>query len=128
LRATEVEFFQNKSYPISKGRYFNAYEAENNIPVAVLGYHFAEEYFKDKDPIGQVLVLGSQRFTIVGVLASDVLNTGNGMNFDPWQREWDLKAVYIPLKYGATYLSPARMIHQIYIQSNSSEDYAKLKK
>ena len=83
LRATEVEFFQNKSYPISKGRYFNAYEAENNIPVAVLGYHFAEEYFKDKDPIGQVLVLGSQRFTIVGVLASDVLNTGNGMNFDP---------------------------------------------
>jgi len=127
LRATEVEFFQNKSYPISKGRYFNAYEAENNIPVAVLGYHFAEEYFKDKDPIGQVLVLGSQRFTIVGVLASDVLNTGNGMNFDPWQREWDLKAVYIPLKYGATYLSPARMIHQIYIQSNSSEDYAKLK-
>ncbi len=127
LRATEVEFFQNKSYPISKGRYFNTYEAENNIPVAVLGYHFAEEYFKDKDPIGQVLVLGSQRFTIVGVLASDVLNTGNGMNFDPWQREWDLKAVYIPLKYGATYLSPARMIHQIYIQSNSSEDYAKLK-
>jgi len=127
LRATEVEFFQNKSYPISKGRYFNAYEAENNIPVAVLGYHFAEEYFKDKDPIGQVLVLGSQRFTIVGVLASDVLNTRNGMNFDPWQREWDLKAVYIPLKYGATYLSPARMIHQIYIQSNSSEDYAKLK-
>jgi len=127
LRATEVEFFQNKSYPISKGRYFNAYEAENNIPVAVLGYHFAEEYFKDKDPIGQVLVLGSQRFTIVGVLASDVLNTGNGMNFDPWQREWDLKAVYIPLKYGATYLSLARMIHQIYIQSNSSEDYAKLK-
>ncbi len=127
LRATEVEFFQNKSYPISKGRYFNAYEAENNIPVAVLGYHFAQEYFKDKDPIGQVLVLGSQRFTIVGVLASDVLNTGNGMNFDPWQREWDLKAVYIPLKYGATYLSPARMIHQIYIQSNSSEDYTKLK-
>jgi len=127
LRATEVEFFQNKSYPISKGRYFNAYEAENNIPVAVLGYHFAEEYFKDKDPIGQVLVLGSQRFTIVGVLASDVLNTGNGMNFDPWQREWDLKAVYVPLKYGATYLSPARMIHQIYIQSNSSEDYTKLK-
>ncbi len=127
LRATEVEFFQNKSYPISKGRYFNAYEAENNIPVAVLGYHFAEEYFKDKDPIGQVLVLGSQRFTIVGVLASDVLNTGNGMNFDPWQREWDLKAVYVPLKYGATYLSPARMIHQIYIQSNSSEDYAKVK-
>jgi putative ABC transport system permease protein len=127
LRATEVEFFQNKSYPIGKGRYFNAYEAENNIPVAVLGYHFAEEYFKDKDPIGQVLVLGSQRFTIVGVLASDVLNTGNGMNFDPWQREWDLKAVYVPLKYGATYLSPARMIHQIYIQSNSSEDYTKLK-
>jgi len=127
LRATEVEFFQNKSYPIGKGRYFNSYEAENNIPVAVLGYHFAEEYFKDKDPIGQVLALGSQRFTVVGVLASDILNTGNGMNFNPWEREWDLKAVYIPLKYGATYIEPKRIIHQIYLQSYSSEDYAKLK-
>ncbi|HPA24951.1 MAG TPA: ABC transporter permease, partial [Candidatus Cloacimonas sp.] len=92
-----------------------------------LGYHFAEEYFKDKDPIGQVLALGSQRFTVVGVLASDILNTGNGMNFNPWEREWDLKAVYIPLKYGATYLEPKRIIHQIYLQSYSSEDYAKLK-
>jgi len=127
LRATEVEFFHNKSYPIAKGRYFNAYEAENNIPVAVLGYHFAEEYFKDKDPIGQVLALGSHRFTVVGVLASDILNTGNGMNFNPWEREWDLKAVYIPLKYGATYLEPKRIIHQIYLQSYSSDDYAKLK-
>jgi len=127
LRATEVEFFHNKSYPIAKGRYFNAYEAENNIPVAVLGYHFAEEYFKDKDPIGQVLALGSHRFTVVGVLASDILNTGNGMNFNPWEREWDLKAVYIPLKYGATYIEPKRIIHQIYLQSYSSDDYAKLK-
>jgi len=127
LRATEVEFFQNNTYPIGKGRYFNAYEEENNIPVAVLGYYFAEEYFKDKDPIGQVLALGSHRFTVVGVLASDILNTGNGMNFNPWEREKDLKAVYVPLKYGATYLERNRIIHQIYLQSYSTNDYAKLK-
>jgi len=127
LRATEVEFFQNNTYPIGKGRYFNAYEEENNIPVAVLGYYFAEEYFKDKDPIGQVLALGSHRFTVVGVLASDILNTGNGMNFNPWEREKDLKAVYVPLKYGATYLERNRIIHQIYLQSYSTDDYAKLK-
>lgn len=127
LRATEVDFFKNKSYPIGKGRYFNAYEAENNIPVAVLGSQFAEEYFKDKDPIGQVLALGSHRFTVVGVLAPDVLNSGNGMNFNPWERQWDLKAVYIPLKYGATYIEPNKIIHQIYLQSYSTEDYLKLK-
>jgi hypothetical protein len=74
-----------------------------------LGYQFAEEYFKDKDPIGQVLALGSHRFTVVGVLAPDVLNSGNGMNFNPWERQWDLKAVYIPLKYGATYIEPIRL-------------------
>ncbi len=123
----EVEFFQNKSYPIGKGRYFNSYEAENNIPVAVLGYHFAEEYFKDKDPIGQVLVC-LQRFTVVGVLASDILNTGNGMNFDPREREWDSESCVYSVKiWGYLFRSPKRMIHQICIQSNSSEDYAKLK-
>jgi putative ABC transport system permease protein len=128
MRATNAEYFRNKTYKIGQGRYFNDYENENAMAVAVLGYHFAEEYFPGKKPVGQYLQLGSHRFKIVGVLASDALSTGNGMNFNNWERMEDLKAVYIPLKYGAQYLGTGGTVHMIYLQAASEDGYASLKK
>jgi len=128
MRATDAEFFRNKSYPIGKGRMFNSYEDENAAPVAVLGYYFAQERFKEKNPIGQTLTLGRHRFTVVGVLADDVLSSGNGMNFNTWERKEDLKVVYVPLKYGVTYFGTGGMVHQIYLQAASEADYNSLKK
>jgi len=127
LRATNTEFFRNKSYVIGKGRYFRAYEEEQGAAVAVIGYEFANQYFKVKDPLGKELQFGKHRFLIVGVLADDVLNSGNGMNFNPWERRQDLKAVYVPLAYGAHYFGTGDMIHQIYLQADSEADYAGLK-
>ncbi|MDD2228938.1 MAG: ABC transporter permease [Candidatus Cloacimonetes bacterium] len=128
LRATNTEYFINKTYKIGKGRYFNEYENENNMAVAVLGYHFAEEYFPGKNPVGEYLTLGANRFRIVGVLASDALSSGNGMNFNTWERKEDLKAVYVPLKYGARYLGTGGTLHQIYLQAASEAAYSTLKK
>ena len=127
LRATNAEFFRNKSYPIDKGRSFRVYEEEAGAAVAVLGYSFAKQYYKDKNPLGEQLQLGQHRFTIIGVLQDDVLNNGNGMNFNNWERREDLKAVYVPLAYGASYFGTGGMIHQIYLQASSEADYAKLK-
>jgi putative ABC transport system permease protein len=128
LRATDAEFFRNKSYPIGQGRMFNSYEDENAASVAILGYYFAQERFKQKNPIGQTLTLGQHRFTIIGVLADDVLSSGNGMNFNNWERKEDLKAVYVPLKYGVNYFGTGGMVHQIYLQAASEADYGTLKK
>lgn len=127
LRAANTEYFKNKTFPIGQGRYYNQYENDNSMPVAVLGYHFAKEYFSKGNPIGQSLQLGAHRFTIVGVLADDALSTGNGMNFNNWERKEDLKAVYIPLKYGTNYLGTGGTIHQIYLQASSEKEFGQLK-
>ncbi|MDY0151770.1 MAG: ABC transporter permease [Candidatus Cloacimonas sp.] len=128
LRAATEEFFHNKTYPIGQGRYYNAYENDNAMPVAVLGHQFAQEYYKQGNPIGQTLQLGTLRLTIVGILAEDALSMGNGMNFNTWERREDLKAVYVPLKYGAQYLGTGGVIHQIYLQAASEAEFATLKK
>jgi putative ABC transport system permease protein len=127
LRATNRSFFTTKSYTLSAGRLFNPYEEENRIPVAVLGSYFAQDYFGDKDPIGKSVKLGDTRFTVVGVLSKDKLNQGSGMNFNNWERKEDLKAVYVPLSYGAKYLGTGGGVHMIYLQAKSKKDIDNLK-
>ncbi len=127
LRATNRSFFTVKSYVLSAGRLFNSYEEENRIPVAVLGHYFAKDYFGEKDPIGQTVKLGDTRFTVVGVLGADKLNQSGGMNFNTWERKEDLKAVYVPLSYGAKYLGTGGGVHMIYLQAKSEEDFDQLR-
>lgn len=127
LRATEPEFFRNKTYPILQGRYFNTYEAEELLPVAVLGYFFAQEQYGSANPVGQTLQLGTQRYQIVGVLAKDQLSTGNGMNFNNWERKQDLSAVYVPLKYGVYNFGTNKGLHMIYLQAASEEQFRRMK-
>lgn len=127
LRATNNEFFTTQNYSVQSGRYFNKYESENLIPVIILGYHFAKEHFGDRDPINSLINLGLNRYRIIGVLEDDNLNSGNGMHFNPWQRMEDLKAVYIPLRFGARYLSQNMQIHYIKIQAASEEEFEPVK-
>ena len=127
IRATNTEFFRNKSYNIGQGRYYNSYESDNLMPVVVLGYYFAKDHFGDEDPIGKTLSLGKYRLTVVGVLAKDALNSGNGMNFNNFEREQDLKAVYVPLEYGATYFGTSKGVHTIYLQASSETKFYEMK-
>ena len=127
IRATDVEFFTNKSYKLSRGRYYSAYESQNLLPVAVLGYYFAESQFGKEDPIGKTITLGKNKFQVVGVLAKDVLSSGNGMNFNNYEREQDLKAVYVPLEYGANYFGTKKGIHTIYLQAASEAKFYEMK-
>ncbi len=127
LRGTNTSFFQNKTYEIKSGRYFSAREEETAQPVLVLGYYFAEEQFPGIDPVGKMMNLSGQRYRIIGVLDKDALNSSTGMNFNSWERNNDLKAVYVPLKFAATYLSSRRAIHYIYLQAPNEAAYPDLK-
>ncbi|MBW6514699.1 MAG: ABC transporter permease [Candidatus Syntrophosphaera sp.] len=127
LRATDPEYFANKTYPIQRGRFYNGYENDKLLPVAVLGYHFAKEQYGSADPVGKTLQLGPHRLRIVGVLADDQLSSGSGMNFNSWERKEDLSAVYVPLKYGSQYLGTNKGLHLIYLQAASEEEFRTLK-
>jgi putative ABC transport system permease protein len=126
LTATNLDFFKTKTYPLKAGRYFNHFEEKTASRVAVIGFHAAEKYFKDSDPLGEIITVGENRYKIIGVLEDDLLNR-TGMNFNAWQRRSDLSAVYIPLTTGAKYLKQDGAIDNIYIQSQSKETFSEMK-
>jgi putative ABC transport system permease protein len=127
LRATSADFFSNKTYPVGQGRLFNAYENDSALPVAVLGHYFARDAFGQANPVGRFLQLGNHRLQIVGVLDKDQLDSGNGMNFNTWERRQDLEAVYVPLKYGAYHFGTNKGLHMIYLQAHSEQEFREMK-
>lgn len=126
LKATNNDFFYTQTYPLRSGRYFNTFEMKSSSKVCILGFHFAEQNFQS-DPLGKFVKIGENRYKVIGVLKDDVLNT-NGMNFNPWGRRMDLRAVYIPLSTGAKYLRSSRAIDYIYLQAKNEEQFPEMKR
>ncbi len=123
LKGTNTTFFKNKTYVLKSGRYFNSFEEENASPVIVLGYYFAEEQFGTTNPVGRMINISGHRYLIIGVLDKDKLNQRQGMNFNNWERRNDLKAVFVPLKFAAIYLSQNRAVFYIYLQAKDGVIY-----
>lgn len=126
ISATNNEFFHNKTYLLKEGRYFNAFEEKNAVKVCIIGYYFAERYFPQDDPIDKIITVGENRYKIIGVLGEDVLNKA-GMDFNRWERHYDLRSVYIPLSTGALYLRNNNAIDYIYIQAFDGKSFWNLK-
>jgi len=82
---------------------------------------------KEKNPLGKVVSVGNNRYTIIGVLGEDELNKKKGFNFNPWERKMDLKSIYLPLRTGSAYLRRAGAVDYIYLQSENEEKFASLK-
>jgi len=126
VNATNNDFFHSKSYEIAEGRYFNRMEDSDALKVCILGYNFAQENFPD-GALGNYLKAGNMRYRIIGVLGEDRLNYTAGMNFNRWERERDLNAVYIPLSTAAKYLSSDGAIGYIYFQAYGDHDFPIMK-
>lgn len=126
LRATNKDYFINKTYSLKEGRFFNNFEIKRSAKVCIVGFHFAETYFPDGSPLGETITVGVNRFKIVGVLGEDEINT-NGMNFNSWERRRDLRAVYIPLSTGALYIRERGRIDYIYVQAFDNDSFLHMK-
>ncbi|MBT3169305.1 MAG: FtsX-like permease family protein [Candidatus Cloacimonetes bacterium] len=126
ISATNNDFFHTKTYKLKSGRFFNSFEETTGVKVCILGFYFAEKYFKNENPIGKILTFGKNRFQVVGVLNNDELNQ-NGMNFNNWERKWEMEAVYIPLSTGSAYFRSKDAIDYIYLQSFNDGSFQKMK-
>ncbi|MDH3943593.1 MAG: ABC transporter permease [Anaerolineae bacterium] len=69
ILGTTADFPSVRDYQIDQGRYFNELEVDRTQNVAVLGASLAQELFADSDPIGQDIVVGSTRLTVIGIMA-----------------------------------------------------------
>lgn len=126
LRATNNSFFETQTYKLKDGRLFNKFELNNATRVCVVGFNFANKYYPGSNAIGEDITVAGSRFKIIGVLGNDELNK-SGMNFNSWQRQQDLRAVYIPLSTGARYFRTNNAIDYIYMQAYDEDSYLPMK-
>jgi len=72
-------YFTTMGYRLQRGRAFLPTDNEQSPPVAILNHAAARRYFGDRDPLGELMVLGdsanSATVSVVGV-AADVRNRG----------------------------------------------------
>jgi putative ABC transport system permease protein len=62
------EFDDIQKLDFKTGRFYNESESNSGIPLIVLGNDVANSLFENYDPIGQIVRLYGQKFTVIGVL------------------------------------------------------------
>ena len=67
-QGVSAEIEQVQSWPVTRGRFFDAREAQSGAKVAVLGATVAKELFAGADPLGATIRINNSPFTIIGVL------------------------------------------------------------
>lgn len=69
IEGASSNYFEVTDTPFSAGRPFSDTESRVAAPVAVLGSNIAAALFGTSDPVGQSLLLGGDRYFVVGVIA-----------------------------------------------------------
>jgi putative ABC transport system permease protein len=80
LVGTTVDYISVRDLSVADGRFFNETEMNKSAKVVVLGSTISQELFGERDPIGQMVNVGDEKLTVVGVLAERGLVSGT--NFD----------------------------------------------
>ncbi len=108
LRGVHASYAPMRSYIAQKGgRFINPDDVKYSRRVAFLGWHLAEEIFKEENPIGKEVQINRMPFKIIGLMKKK-LQSGNyqGLDYDQ---------VYIPLTTLAL-VNSQRYIDRIHIQ------------
>jgi putative ABC transport system permease protein len=64
----DLDYFDLTNLELSRGHRFTPQQAEQGLPVAVIGYGVRTRFFTMEDPIGKPLKVGDVWLTVVGVL------------------------------------------------------------
>jgi len=71
LIGASFEIFRIRDWAVERGRLFSPQEAEQGLPVAVLGFETAEVLFEGLDPVGRTVRVRGTPFRVIGVLESE---------------------------------------------------------
>ena len=62
------EFDDIQKLDFKSGRFFNESESNSGLPLVILGHEVSRGLFDGYDPIGQIVRLYGQKFTVIGIL------------------------------------------------------------
>jgi putative ABC transport system permease protein len=115
VQGTDVDLPLIRSWPITLGAFFTAQDVATAQKVAVLGSVVREQLFPmaDVSPVGQVIRISHQPFTVVGVMASKG-QSGMGQDQDD--------QVYIPYTTVMKKLRGVTFIQQVTVSAASASD------
>jgi putative ABC transport system permease protein len=96
IEGVTPEYISISGREVEKGRNFIDSDNEFNKKVCIIGPFVAENIFKDENPIGKEIVIGKERFEVIGVL--DKKGELFGQNLD--------NVILIPLTTSLLYFKP----------------------
>jgi putative ABC transport system permease protein len=75
---SDDNYILTAGYKLAKGRTFSQAEMEFGSNVTMIGYEVQKKLFEDKDPIGEWINIGNDKFKVIGVLAEKGSSMGFG--------------------------------------------------
>ncbi|MEX0912396.1 MAG: ABC transporter permease [Gemmatimonadota bacterium] len=68
ITGASASYFQVRSMNVDQGRVFQQQEAEQGLPVAVVGRDVADRLFENTNPLGKTVRVGGFPYQVIGVL------------------------------------------------------------
>jgi len=113
VQGTDVDMPAIRSWHVDSGAFFGPQDVASASKVAVLGTVVRDQLFGDQDPIGQVIRINNQPFTVLGVMASKG-QSGMGQDQDD--------VVFIPYTTVMKKLRGITFIQQAQVSAASAND------
>ena len=114
LNATAPEYIIARDWSVARGSFFTQEDEENIAKVAVIGESVAEALFKQKDPLGEFVIIGNILFQVIGVMEKKGASAFGEDQDD---------VVFVPFTTGNMYIIGQRHIRNITV---AIDDLSKL--
>jgi putative ABC transport system permease protein len=113
IQGTDVDMPLIRSWPARQGAFFSQTDVATASKVAVLGSVVSDQLFGDTNPVGQVIRINNQPFTVSGVMASKG-QSGMGQDQDD--------VVFVPYTTVMKKLRGITYIQQVTVSAASATD------
>lgn len=106
---TDENYLQTSGYKLADGRNLTTQDVEKASNVVIIGEEIRGKLFKNrKNPIGEYITLGGERFTVIGILESKGSSAGFGAD----------KACFVPLSRGRAMMSRSNPSYVITVMTS----------
>ena len=129
LRGVMPDFVKVEQWDIAKGRFIKDMDIDLHSNVVVVGSTVAKEFFGNSEPLGQIMSIGNQQFTVVGVMSERFIQSQGGqIGMGDNALEYLNQRCFIPISTMISKVNPISKISSIDIRAKSPEEAKELRR